>query len=124
MFWLVRRGEPGLVRLCGLAFLLEVLLVGGYFIIEERYVVDWLPCFVFAYAVFLREAATRFPLRGRAEDLATALIFCTAVSSIVTVSSTLSAIPLSGPALSSEYKDDWTRRFRAVDAHLGRSRGH
>ncbi|MBW2388232.1 MAG: hypothetical protein JRG89_07310 [Deltaproteobacteria bacterium] len=68
--------------------------------------------------LFLAETSMRGPLRGRAQDIATVLMFAVAVSAVVTISSTLSAIPLGGPAHSSSYKAEWQERFRAVDARM------
>ena len=122
-YWLFDRGRSALVRLCALAFFLEVLLVSSYFIMEERYLVDYFPFLIFSFALFLGEAATRSPLRGRAPDILTVLIFAIGVSSIATLGSSLSAIPRGGPALSSEYKELWKQRFKTVDAQIAELRG-
>jgi len=50
-------------------------------------------------------------------------MFAVAVSGVVTVSSTLSAIALAGPAHPPSYKAEWQARFEAIDAFMpGRSR--
>jgi hypothetical protein len=105
------------------AFFLEMILISAYFIMEERYIAEYLPYLVFAYALFLREASVRGPFRGRAQDLVTVLIFAVGISSMVSIFSTLSVIPISGPSLSAEYKDGWSQRFRAIDAQFARLRG-
>ena len=133
--WLVFGGVVGMVYLfrsarrkfgwlCLLALLTEALLICTYYIMELRYEVDLIPLFVFGYGAFLAEVSARGPLRGRAQDLVTIVMFAAAASAIVTLSSTLSAIPMGGPAHSSSYKDEWRQRFRAVDAvMLGRGGG-
>jgi len=121
--WLLVRGRSAMVRLCCLAFFFQVILVSAYYIIEQRYALDLFPFLVFVYAAFLTDAAARPPLRGRALDLVTILIFSVGISSVVTVSSTLSAIPVSGPALSSQYKAEWSQRFQWVDDRMPAGRG-
>ena len=104
--------------LCLLALLTEALLICCYYIMELRYEVDLIPLFVFGYGAFLAEVSTRSPLRGRAQDLVTLVMFAVAASAIVTLSSTLSAIPMGGPAHTSSYKAEWRQRFRAVDVMM------
>ncbi|MBW2294609.1 MAG: hypothetical protein JRG94_20210, partial [Deltaproteobacteria bacterium] len=116
--YLFRGAKPVLARLCFLAFLTEALLVCSYYIMEMRYQVDLIPMFIFGYGMFLAEVSARGPLRGRTKDLASGLVFAVAVSAIVSISCTLSAIPLGGPAHPSSYKADWQERFRAVDARM------
>ena len=109
------RTSSWIVRLCGIAFLLEIGLVSSYYIMELRYSIDFFPYLIFAYAFFLANMGARRPLRGRGQDLAAVLLFSVALSCIVTVSSTLSAIPVSGPATTRAYKGQWAERFRAID---------
>lgn len=105
-----------LLRFCFFAFAFEALLVCSYYIMELRYELDIVPVLVFAYALFLANVSLEGPLKGRAQDVATVLMFTVAVSVIVTVSSTLSAIPRGGPAHSTSYKAEWQERFDAVNA--------
>jgi hypothetical protein len=121
--YLFARTSSWIVRLCGIAFLLEIGLVSSYYIMELRYSIDFFPYLIFAYAFFLASMGARQPLRGRGQELASVLLFSVALSCIVTVSSTLSAIPVSGPATTRAYKEDWAERFRAIDRAVAGLRG-
>ncbi len=118
--YLLRRRGDWLLKLCGLGLLTEFLLVACFFIMEQRYAVDFFPAFVFGYAFFLREAGLHRPLRGAGLVLARIMLCATLFSSFATLSSTLSAIPVSGPFVSQSYKRVWLDRFRAVDVALAK----
>jgi hypothetical protein len=119
-FHLFTRPASLLARLCGLAFLVQLVVVMSFFIMEQRYSLDFFPFLIFAYAYFLAGAATVRPLRGRPKDLATVLLFLVAISTVATLSSTLSGITSSGPGLPEEYRARWGERFERVDSFFGR----
>ena len=108
----------GFARLCLLAFVVQAGLICSYYIMELRYEGDLIPMLVFGYGMFLADFSTRQPLKGRAQDLATVLLFSVALSVIVAGSGTLSAISLGGPAHPQSYKAAWIEHFRSIDAFL------
>lgn len=127
--WLVAFGAWGFVALardrarrfslaCLGAFFLQVLLVSAYYIMELRYEIDLLPAFVLGYAYWLTRIGGAGPVMSRTQDVMTALLFTVALSTIVAVSTTLSAIPVGGPAHPKAYKSAWEARFEAIDRML------
>ncbi len=120
---LLRGRRSPLTRWCALAFFAQFLLVSSYYIMEERYAVDLLPFMIFGYMIFLTDVAGRGLLAGRSKDVVSVLIFFVAMSGIITSTSTLSAIPVSGPGLPNAYKAEWGERFRAINASVNSLRG-
>ena len=99
----------------GAALLLQALLVSAYYIMELRYEVDLLPLFVVGYALFVANLGAPGFFTSRVQDMLTVLIFAVALSSIVSVSTTISAIAVGGPAHPKEYKQSWDARIDAVN---------
>jgi len=108
----------GFAQLCLGAFILQILLVCAYYIMELRYEIDLLPAFVFGYACFVSHAGMSRLWRGRVQDLLTLMLFAVALSALVSMSTTLSAIPVGGPAHPNAYKAEWQQRFDAFNAAL------
>ncbi len=127
--WLVLAGSLGLglllrdraqrfAQACFLAFALQALLVCAYFIMELRYEIDLLPLFGLGFAVFVAKLGAPGVVISRVQDVLTALLFTVALSAIVSVSTTLSAIPLGGPAHPKAYKAQWEQNFDAINRAL------
>ncbi|MDP6979279.1 MAG: hypothetical protein QF570_11860 [Myxococcota bacterium] len=127
--WLVLAGSMGLglllhdrtqrfAQACFFAFGLQALLVCAYYIMELRYEIDLLPLFVLGFAVFVARLGAPGVLVSRVQDVLTALLFTVALSAIVATSTTLSAIPVGGPAHPKAYKALWQDKFDAINRVL------
>jgi hypothetical protein len=94
------------------------LLVASFFIMEQRYAVDFLPLMIFGYAFFLGEACQHRPLRGARRLVGTGMLVAVVFSGVATLSSTLSMIPVSGAAALPGYKAFWLQRFRVINSRI------
>lgn len=104
-------GAPVLARWFAVMFLFELLLVMSYFLVEQRYALDFLPYLAFAYAFYLRDTANR--------PLAAGMPWLVAVSCLATLSSTVSWIPRAGPSYPPHYKASLIDSFERIDRTLG-----
>jgi hypothetical protein len=129
--WLVLPGLLGCVllafrpgsatlKLSGLCLLSQVVLVASFFIMEQRYAIDLLPLLIFGYAYFLAAVYLKAPFQNARGLLANAMLVLVVLSSAATLSSTVSAIPDSGPAVLPGYKTFWRQRFQQVNAQIDR----
>ena len=75
---------------------------------------------IFGYAYFLRAVYLQRPLQRFRRALANGMLVVVILSSIATLSSTISVIPISGPALLPGYKQFWRERFRLINSNLDR----
>jgi hypothetical protein len=118
--FLIYRSEDQTLKLCGLCLLAQVVLVFSFFIMEQRYAVDLLPSLIFGYAYFLGSVYLHRPLQNARRALANGMLIVVMLSSIATLSSTVSAIPVSGPAVLPGYKVFWNQRFRLINRSIDR----
>jgi hypothetical protein len=113
--FLIFRSEDRFLKLCGLCLFTQVLLVGSFFIMEQRYAADLLPLLIFGYAYFLGSVYLHRPFQHAGRVLANGMLLAVVLSSIATLSSTVSVIPVSGPAVLPGYKTFWSQRFQLIN---------
>ncbi len=117
-----QRGLDPWRSLVALGLLAQLLLVMGFMIMEQRYLLDALMFPLFAFAYLLSDLGLRPPwnprrCRGAVWGMAILALW----SAVATSLSTLSEIPVSGKQVGREYKREWAARFERVDAALGLS---
>jgi hypothetical protein len=100
-----------LARLFAMLLLAELVLVMCYFLVEQRYALDFLPFLSFAYAFYLRDAGEH--------PLVPIMPWIIVISCLATFSSTLSWIPRAGPSYPLRYKASLLASFERVDRVLG-----
>jgi hypothetical protein len=122
--FLIFRSKDRLLKLCALCLLSQVLLVGSFFIMEQRYAADLLPLLIFGYAYFLGSVYLHRPLQHARRMLANGMLLAVVLSSIATLSSTVSVIPISGKAVMPGYKMFWSQRFQRINREIERISGN